>query len=62
MLGCYGVQDSDSVCSTDSPCPTTPWFCDSCKAGLDNPECELCPNPGMRVAKKLKYCLSNNSM
>ncbi|CAH1407295.1 unnamed protein product [Nezara viridula] len=44
--GCYGVQDSDSVCSTDSPCPTTPWFCDSCKAGLDNPDCELCPNPG----------------
>ncbi|KAK9512080.1 hypothetical protein O3M35_000588 [Rhynocoris fuscipes] len=44
--GCYGVQDSDSVCSTDSPCPTTPWFCDSCKAGLDNPYCELCPNSG----------------
>ncbi|XP_073980790.1 PHD finger protein 14 [Rhodnius prolixus] len=44
--GCYGVQDSDSVCSTDSPCPTTPWFCDSCKAGLDRPDCELCPNPG----------------
>ncbi|XP_014254855.1 PHD finger protein 14 isoform X4 [Cimex lectularius] len=44
--GCYGVQDNDSVCSTDSPCPTTPWFCDACKAGLDDPECELCPNGG----------------
>ncbi|BES97574.1 Phd finger protein [Nesidiocoris tenuis] len=44
--GCYGVQDSDSVCSTDSPCPTTPWFCDACKAGLKNAQCELCPNFG----------------
>lgn len=44
--GCYGVQDSDSVCSTDSPTPTTPWFCDACKAGQDDPECELCPNSG----------------
>uniref|UniRef100_A0A0A9Y8L4 PHD finger protein 14 n=8 Tax=Lygus hesperus TaxID=30085 RepID=A0A0A9Y8L4_LYGHE len=44
--GCYGVQDSDSVCSTDSPCPTTPWFCDACKAGLEDASCELCPNRG----------------
>ncbi|KAL1140936.1 hypothetical protein AAG570_000864, partial [Ranatra chinensis] len=44
--GCYGVQDCDSVCSTDSPCPTTPWFCDACKAGIEVPHCELCPNFG----------------
>lgn len=44
--GCYGVQDTDSVCSSDSPNPTTPWFCDACKAGVIDPDCELCPNKG----------------
>ncbi|OQR69975.1 PHD finger protein 14-like, partial [Tropilaelaps mercedesae] len=44
--GCYGVSDSDSVLSTGSSASTEPWFCDSCKAGVLAPNCELCPNPG----------------
>ncbi|CAH1236421.1 unnamed protein product [Diabrotica balteata] len=43
---CYGVSDSNSVSSTDSLSPTTPWFCESCKAGITEPVCELCPNSG----------------
>lgn len=30
---CYGVSDSLSLASTDSVSPTTPWFCEACKAG-----------------------------
>lgn len=44
--GCYGVSDSDSVLSTGSSASTEPWFCDSCKAGVLAPNCELCPNTG----------------
>lgn len=31
---CYGVFDSLSLASTDSVSPTTPWFCEACKAGF----------------------------
>lgn len=43
---CYGVTDTASLSSTDSLSPTAPWFCESCKAGVINPVCELCPNSG----------------
>uniref|UniRef100_A0A182XEL8 PHD finger protein 14 n=1 Tax=Anopheles quadriannulatus TaxID=34691 RepID=A0A182XEL8_ANOQN len=44
--GCYGVSECTSVTSTISSCSTEPWFCDACKAGVENPDCELCPNKG----------------
>ncbi|XP_039291021.1 uncharacterized protein LOC111044535 [Nilaparvata lugens] len=44
--GCYGVSDTDSFSSSVSSCSTMPWFCEACRAGVDNPECELCPNTG----------------
>ncbi|XP_063216881.1 PHD finger protein 14 isoform X2 [Bacillus rossius redtenbacheri] len=44
--GCYGVSDTASVSSTVSSCSTEPWFCEACRAGVTNPTCELCPNPG----------------
>ncbi|XP_022181600.1 PHD finger protein 14-like isoform X2 [Myzus persicae] len=43
---CYGVQDSESVNSSISSYSTEPWFCEACKAGIQNPTCELCPNFG----------------
>ncbi|XP_018330448.1 PHD finger protein 14 isoform X2 [Agrilus planipennis] len=43
---CYGISDIASTGSTDSLCPTAPWFCEACKAGITNPTCELCPNSG----------------
>lgn len=43
---CYGVSDTASVVSTESDCPTEPWFCEACRAGVINPICELCPNSG----------------
>lgn len=42
---CYGVSEG-SIVSTESDCPTEPWFCEACKAGVMNPVCELCPNAG----------------
>ncbi|XP_053674629.1 PHD finger protein 14 [Anopheles nili] len=44
--GCYGVSECTSTGSTISSCSTEPWFCDACKAGVLNPDCELCPNKG----------------
>ncbi|EDS40580.1 phd finger protein [Culex quinquefasciatus] len=44
--GCYGVSESTSVSSTVSSCSTEPWFCEACKAGVSDPDCELCPNKG----------------
>ncbi|XP_055602860.1 PHD finger protein 14 [Uranotaenia lowii] len=44
--GCYGVSESTSVSSTISSCSTEPWFCEACKAGVMQPDCELCPNRG----------------
>ncbi|XP_049279631.1 PHD finger protein 14 isoform X2 [Anopheles funestus] len=44
--GCYGVSECTSISSTISSCSTEPWFCDACKAGVENPDCELCPNKG----------------
>lgn len=44
--GCYGISDSGSVSSTVSSCSTEPWFCEACKANVDEPVCELCPNKG----------------
>lgn len=44
--GCYGISDSNSVSSTVSSCSTEPWFCEACKANVDEPVCELCPNKG----------------
>ncbi|EEB14250.1 PHD finger protein, putative [Pediculus humanus corporis] len=44
--GCYGISDSLSVSSSESLCPTEPWFCEACRAGVVNPSCELCPNKG----------------
>ncbi|KAI5728993.1 hypothetical protein M8J77_023996 [Diaphorina citri] len=44
--GCYGVQDTASISSTVSSCSTEPWFCESCRAGIAEPTCELCPNFG----------------
>lgn len=46
LVGCYGVQDTASLSSTISSCSTEPWFCEACKAGVENPTCELCPNTG----------------
>ncbi|XP_050433269.1 PHD finger protein 14 isoform X2 [Adelges cooleyi] len=44
--GCYGVHDTGSVSSSVSSCSMEPWFCEACKAGVENPTCELCPNFG----------------
>lgn len=44
--GCYGISDSNSVSSTVSSCSTEPWFCEACKANINDPSCELCPNKG----------------
>ncbi|XP_055716275.1 PHD finger protein 14 isoform X1 [Phlebotomus papatasi] len=44
--GCYGVNDTASLSSTVSSCSTEPWFCEACKAGAQDPTCELCPNKG----------------
>lgn len=35
--GCYGISDVDSEASTTSSCSTEPWFCDACRAGVNNP-------------------------
>ncbi|CAH2001417.1 unnamed protein product [Acanthoscelides obtectus] len=43
---CYGISDTASLDSTDSLSPTTPWFCEACKAGVKQLVCELCPNSG----------------
>lgn len=50
-LGCYGVQENISLSSTTSSCSTEPWFCESCRAGVINPTCELCPAEGMYFDK-----------
>ncbi|KAJ0178797.1 hypothetical protein K1T71_005572 [Dendrolimus kikuchii] len=44
--GCYGVSDVTSESSTVSSASTEPWFCEACKAGVTDPDCELCPNKG----------------
>ncbi|EDV33358.1 uncharacterized protein Dana_GF24044 [Drosophila ananassae] len=44
--GCYGVSDNVSISSTNSTCSTEPWFCEACRAGVSEPDCELCPNKG----------------
>ncbi|XP_026321798.1 PHD finger protein 14 isoform X4 [Hyposmocoma kahamanoa] len=44
--GCYGVSDVTSESSTVSCASTEPWFCEACKAGVTDPNCELCPNKG----------------
>ncbi|CAK1598773.1 unnamed protein product [Parnassius mnemosyne] len=44
--GCYGVSDVTSESSTVSSASTEPWFCEACKAGVKDPNCELCPNKG----------------
>lgn len=44
--GCYGVSDVTSESSTISSASTEPWFCEACKAGVTDPNCELCPNKG----------------
>ncbi|XP_049869890.1 PHD finger protein 14 isoform X2 [Pectinophora gossypiella] len=44
--GCYGVSDVASESSTISSASTEPWFCEACKAGVKDPNCELCPNKG----------------
>lgn len=41
---CYGVSDSLSLASTDSVSPTTPWFCEACKAGKGT-ESNILTNP-----------------
>lgn len=45
---CYGItqDDAESIHSDASSCSTEPWFCDPCKAGIQHPSCELCPNVG----------------
>ncbi|XP_071942117.1 PHD finger protein 14-like [Antedon mediterranea] len=42
---CYG-DDSEDTSSVETDSSTEPWFCDLCKAGIDKPSCELCPNTG----------------
>ncbi|GAB6031984.1 hypothetical protein CHUAL_010362 [Chamberlinius hualienensis] len=44
--GCYGITDVESVSSSSSSSSMEPWFCDACKAGNKDPDCELCPNKG----------------
>jgi len=43
---CYGVSENVSISSSDSLTPTEPWFCEPCKEGVFEPDCELCPNSG----------------
>lgn len=39
--GCYGVPDEETTNeeaqSDDSSVSTVPWFCDACKAGVNDP-------------------------
>lgn len=62
---CYGVSDTASIVSTESDCPTEPWFCEACRAGVINPVCELCPNSG-RYLLSTHVCVTfsqyNNSL
>lgn len=46
--GCYGITESTgSIASTISSASTEPWFCEPCRAGLEQPPvCELCPLVG----------------
>lgn len=50
--GCYGIpEEEDHIRDNNSDLSsftTVPWFCDTCKAGLDSAlcNCELCPTPG----------------
>ncbi|XP_058796321.1 PHD finger protein 14 isoform X2 [Phymastichus coffea] len=44
--GCYGVSDVESFSSKDSLSQSAPWFCEACSAGVEDPDCELCPNRG----------------
>ena len=36
----------ESFSSANSLCQSAPWFCEACSAGVEDPECELCPNKG----------------
>ncbi|KAJ8667179.1 hypothetical protein QAD02_008841 [Eretmocerus hayati] len=44
--GCYGVSDVESFSSQNSMSQSAPWFCEACSAGVEDPDCELCPNKG----------------
>ncbi|CAH1733453.1 unnamed protein product [Aphis gossypii] len=44
--GCYGICGSENLNSSTSSCSMKPWFCEPCKAGIENPTCEFCPNFG----------------
>lgn len=46
ITGCYGVSDVESFSSADSLSQSAPWFCEVCSAGVEDPDCELCPNKG----------------
>lgn len=39
LSGCYGenLSDNESVSSVETDSSTEPWFCDACKAGVNNP-------------------------
>jgi len=47
FLGCYGICGSENVNSSTSSCSMKPWFCEPCKAEVENPTCEFCPNFGL---------------
>lgn len=49
------MSENDSVSSTVSSCSTMPWFCEACRAGVDNPNCELCPNFGKLIYVVISY-------
>jgi hypothetical protein len=49
--GCYGVPQTDAsqadAASEVSAASTEPWFCEPCRAGLQEaPPCDLCPSRG----------------
>ena len=47
--GCYGVPEDDSFKddhSDESSISTVPWFCDACKAGVENPVSFRCLHSG----------------
>lgn len=61
FVGCYGVSDVTSESSTVSSASTEPWFCEACKAGVTDPNCELCPNKGIiSILVQMFFCYFNH--
>ena len=57
-IGCYGVPEEDGGDdkSSLSSFTTTPWFCDTCKAGIDPMNC-VCVRFGQSASVCVCVCV-----